>query len=40
MQNFSVFEQLDGFLDKFFVNYLSFFQAKLEFLAGLGGLFE
>ena len=40
MQNFSVLEQVDGFLGQFFVNFLSFFQAKLEFLEGLGGLFE
>ena len=35
-----VFAGLDGFFGQFFVNFLSFFEAKLEFLAGLGGLFE
>ena len=33
-------DRLDGFFGQFFVNFLSFFQAKLELLAGLGGLFE
>merc|ERR1711973_631388 len=34
------FAGLDGFFGQFFVNFLSFLEAKLEFLAGLGGLFE